>query len=62
MATRPPTSNGALFWALRGLAVLFLITMIVLAFTDTWPYMHEVIWQQSWKPVCIQPNGQMGFC
>jgi hypothetical protein len=31
-------------------------------FTDVWPFMHEVMIQQSWKPVCPGPNGAVVFC
>ena len=44
-------------------AVLALLGAIALfAFTDVSPYMHEVIWQHSWKPVCAQPDGTTRFC
>lgn len=44
------------------LAAMIGITIMVFAFTDVWPYMHEVIWQQSWKPVCPGPHGEVVFC
>lgn len=39
-----------------------LVTLGVFGFTDAWPYMHEVIWQHSWHPVCPLPNGGLEFC
>jgi len=38
------------------------VTMGIFAFTDMWPYMHEVIWQHSWHPVCPLPRGGLEFC
>jgi hypothetical protein len=48
-----------LWWAL---VLILLVAMVLFGFTDTWPYMHEVIWQQSWHPVCPLPNGGLEFC
>jgi hypothetical protein len=52
--------------SLRLIGILFGIALILgfmfVALTDAWPYMHEVIWQQSWRPVCPLPNGGLEFC
>lgn len=42
--------------------VFVLVALVVFGFTDVWPYMREVIWQQSWHPVCPLPNGGLEFC
>lgn len=49
----------ALWWIL---CLAILGGIVLFALTDTWPYMHEVIWQQSWHPVCPLPNGGLEFC
>lgn len=62
MATRPPVSNGP--WRLLGIlaAIAFLLGFLLVAATDIWPWAHEVIVQQSWKPVCDRPDGTLYFC
>lgn len=52
--------DGDFWWML--LCVSVVIGIAVIAFTDVWPYMHEVIWQQSWKPVCDYGHGHLEFC
>lgn len=42
-------------------AALLAVTALFV-FTDVSPYMHEVVWQHSWKPVCAQPDGTTRFC
>lgn len=56
--------TGNCFRALAGiaLAAVLVVALLLFTFTDVWPYMHEVIWQQSWKPVCARPDGSVGFC
>jgi hypothetical protein len=44
------------------LCAIVVIVVLVFAFTDVWPYMHEVIWQHSWKPVCDYGHGRLEFC
>jgi hypothetical protein len=41
---------------------MFFVVLLTFMFTDVWPYMHEVIWQHSWRPVCNDGHGHMEFC
>jgi hypothetical protein len=50
------------YWAMWVFLALLIAFLVVFGFTDTWPYMHEVIWQHSWHPVCPLPNGGLEFC
>lgn len=50
---------GRVGWVLGGLLAVFVVVMLS---TDVWPYMHEVFWQHSWKPVCTAPDGRVVFC
>lgn len=62
----PPPVPSTLNNVVRLLGILFVIAFFLGFFlvltTDVWPYMHEVIWQHSWKPVCADPNGKLVFC
>ena len=49
-------------WVFLAVAIVVVGVVALFAFTETWPYMHEVIWQRSWKPVCPAPAGGLGFC
>lgn len=62
MATRSPTGPSLFGVLWRLLALAFLFAIIVFTFTDAWPWMHEVIVQQSWRPVCLATDGMLHFC
>lgn len=60
IARVPRIRFDGIWWLI--FCTLIAVALALFAFTDVWPYMHEVIWQQSWKPVCDYGHGKLEFC
>jgi hypothetical protein len=44
------------------LLTAFIVFMLLMLFTDVWPFGHEVMIQHTWKPVCDYGHGRLEFC